>query len=155
MGVRPRAVLHSPFQISHITSVNDISWRLRPHGVGRKKQAGNDQRRFKKLSTEKKSYPQVISCKKLGLDYYNSMPNNNDLVNRPFADLQERLDSVSRLDREADQITNRREVDYRAICNYLNSEIFHLISSVDDPQVKAWAREIVTKLHDMVGKDIL
>ena len=49
----------------------------------------------------------------------------------------------------------RREVDYRAICNYLNSEIFHLISSVDDPQVKAWARKIVTNLHNMVGKDIL
>ena len=80
---------------------------------------------------------------------------NNDIINRPFADLQERLDSVSRLDRETDDITNRREVDYRAICNYLNSEIFHLISSVDDPQVKAWARKIVTKLHNMVGKDIL
>lgn len=118
------------------------------------KQAGNDERRFKKLSTEKKSYPQVISCKKLGLDYYNRMPNNNDLVNRPFADLQERLDSVSRLDRD-DQITNRREVDYRAICDYLNSEIFHLIASVDDPKVKAWARKIVTNLHSMVGKDIL
>ena len=80
---------------------------------------------------------------------------NNDIINRPFADLQERLDSVSRLDRHTDDITNRREVDYRAICNYLNSEIFHLISSVDDPQVKAWARKIVTKLHNMVGKDIL
>ena len=80
---------------------------------------------------------------------------NNNIINRPFADLQERLDSVSRLDREADQITNRREVDYRAICNYLNSEIFHLISSVDDPQVKAWARKIVSNLHNMVGKDIL
>ena len=80
---------------------------------------------------------------------------NNDIINRPFADLQERLDSVSRLDRQTDDITNRREVDYRAICNYLNSEIFHLISSVDDPQVKAWARKIVTKLHTMVGKDIL
>ena len=80
---------------------------------------------------------------------------NNDIINRPFADLQERLDSVSRLDRQTDDITNRREVDYRAICNYLNSEIFHLIASVDDPQVKAWARKIVTKLHTMVGKDIL
>ena len=58
------------------------------------------------------------------------------------------------LDR-TDDVTNRREVDYRAICNYLNSEIFHLITSVDDPQVKAWARKIVTKLHNMVGKDIL
>jgi len=83
------------------------------------------------------------------------MPNNKtDLVNRPFADLQERLDEVSRLDRD-DQITNRREVDYRAICNYLNSEIFHLISSVDDPKVKAWARKIVNDLHNMVGKNIL
>jgi len=83
------------------------------------------------------------------------MPNNKtDLVNRPFADLQERLDSVSRLDRD-NQISNRREVDYRAICDYLNSEIFHLIASVDDPKVKAWARKIVTNLHSMVGKDIL
>ena len=42
------------------------------------------------------------------------MPNNNnDLVNRPFADLQERLDSVSRLDRETDQITNRRETSLK------------------------------------------
>ena len=80
---------------------------------------------------------------------------NNDIINRPFADLQERLDSVSRLDRQTDDITNRREVDYRAICNYLNSEIFHLIASVDDPKVKAWARKIVSKLHEMVGKDIL
>ena len=80
---------------------------------------------------------------------------NNDIINRPFADLQESLDSVSRLDRQTDDITNRREVDYRAICNYLNSEIFHLISSVDDPKVKAWARKIVSDLHNMVGKYIL
>ena len=79
---------------------------------------------------------------------------NNDLVNRPFADLQERMAEVERLKR-SDDITNRREVDYRAICDYLNSEIFHLIATVDDPQVKAWARKIVTKLHTMVGKDIL
>ena len=84
-----------------------------------------------------------------------TMPsNNNDIINRPFADLQERMAEVDRLERN-DDITNRRDVDYRAICNYLNSEIFHLISSVDDPQVKAWARKIVTKLHNMVGKDIL
>ena len=76
---------------------------------------------------------------------------NNDLVNRPFADLQERMAEVERLKTD-EIITSRREVDYRAICNYLNSEIFHLISSVDDPQVKAWARKIVTKLHNMVGK---
>ena len=60
---------------------------------------------------------------------------NNNIINRPFADLHERMAEVERLDR-TDDITNRREVDYRAICNYLNSEIFHLISSVDDPQVK-------------------
>ena len=96
-----------------------------------------------------------MSCKKLGLDYYNSMPNNNDLVNRPFADLQERLDSVSRLDREADQITNRREADYRALCNYLNPEIFHRISSVDYPQVNAWTRQHGPKRHDMAGNALL
>ena len=79
---------------------------------------------------------------------------NNDIINRPFADLQERMAEVERLDR-TDDITNRREVDYRALCNYLNSEIFHLISSVDDPKVKAWARKIVSDLHNMVGKDIL
>ena len=83
------------------------------------------------------------------------MPNdNNGIINRPFADLQERMAEVERL-RRSDDVTNRREVDYRAICDYLNSEIFHLIASVDDPQVKAWARKIVTKLHTMVGKDIL
>ena len=80
--------------------------------------------------------------------------NNNDIINRPFADLQERMAEVERLKR-SDDITNRREVDYRAICDYLNSEIFHLIATVDDPQVKAWARKIVTKLHTMVGIDIL
>ena len=80
--------------------------------------------------------------------------NNNDIINRPFADLQERMAEVERL-RRSDDVTNRREVDYRAICDYLNSEIFHLIATVDDPQVKAWARKIVTKLHTMVGKDIL
>ena len=78
---------------------------------------------------------------------------NNDIINRPFADLQERMAEVDRL--RNDDITNRREVDYRAICNSLNSEIFHLIASVDDPKVKAGARKIVSDLHNMVGKDIL
>ncbi len=82
------------------------------------------------------------------------MPNNNNLVNRPFADLQERLDNVQRQERNDVNTIDRRDM-YRAIATYLDSEIFHLISSVDDPQVKAWARKIVTKLHDMVGKDIL
>jgi len=83
------------------------------------------------------------------------MPNdNNSIINRPFADLQERLAEVERLERDS-AIQSRREVDYRAICNYLNSEIFHLIATVDDPQVKAWARKIITKLHEMVGSRIL
>ena len=58
---------------------------------------------------------------------------------------------VERLKTDDSQI---EEVDYRAICNYLNSEILHLISSVDDPQVKAWARKIVTN-YMILGKDIL
>ena len=106
----------------------------------------------------RKSYPQlfiIITCNKLGYMHDRRMPsNNNDIINRPFADLQERMAEVDRL-RRSDDVTNRREVDYRAICNYLNSEIFHLISSVDDPKVKAWARKIVSDLHNMVGKDIL
>ena len=97
----------------------------------------------------------IITCNKLGYVHTRTMPSdNNDIINRPFADLQERMAEVDRLKR-SDDITNRREVDYRAICNYLNSEIFHLIASVDDPKVKAWARKIVTDLHNMVGKDIL
>ena len=51
---------------------------------------------------------------------------NNDIINRPFANLQERMAEVERLDR-TDDITNRREVDYRAICNYLNSKFFILL----------------------------
>ena len=97
----------------------------------------------------------IITCNKLGYVQDRRMPsNNNDIINRPFSDLKERMAEVDRLER-TDDITNRREVDYRAICNYLNSEIFHLISSVDDPKVKAWARKIVNDLHNMVGKDIL
>ena len=41
---------------------------------------------------------------------------NNDIINRPFADLQERMAEVDRL-RRSDDVTNRREVDYRAICD--------------------------------------
>ena len=67
---------------------------------------------------------------------------NNDIINRPFADLQERMAEVERLDR-TDDITNRREVDYRAICNYLNSEIFHLIASVDDPKTQFGTQDVV------------
>jgi len=65
-----------------------------------------------------KSYPQlsiIRSCNKLGYGHNGIMPsNNNDIINRPFADLQERMAEVDRLKR-SDDITNRREVDYRAI----------------------------------------
>ena len=109
------------------------------------------------LVKSRKSYPQLFiisTCNKLGYSHNGIMPSdNNDIINRPFADLQERMAEVNRL-RRSDDITNRREVDYRAICNYLNSEIFHLIASVDDPQVKAWAKKIVNNLHNMVGRDI-
>ena len=110
------------------------------------------------LVKSSKTYPQIFiisTCNKLGYGHNKIMPSdNNDLINRPFADLQKRMADVERLKTD-EFITSRREVDYRAICNYLNSEIFHLISSVDDPQVNAWARKIVTNLHNMVGKDIL
>jgi hypothetical protein len=43
------------------------------------------------------------------------MPNdNNGIINRPFADLQERLAEVETLDRD-NALNNRREVDYRGI----------------------------------------
>ena len=54
------------------------------------------------------------------------MPNNNDLVNRPFADLQERLDNVQRQERSDVETINRKDM-YRAIATYLDSEIYHLI----------------------------
>jgi len=41
------------------------------------------------------------------------MPNNNNgIINRPFADLQERLAEVDRLDRD-NTIQTKKEVDYR------------------------------------------
>ena len=51
---------------------------------------------------------------------------NNDIINRPFADLQERMAEVDRLKR-SDDITNRREVDYRAICTILILKFFILL----------------------------
>ena len=82
------------------------------------------------------------------------MPNNNnDIINRPFADLQERMAEVERL-RRTDDITTKREVDYRAICNYLNGEIYHLIATTSDAQVKQWGRNLIAKLSQM-HKDII
>jgi hypothetical protein len=75
------------------------------------------------------------------------MPNNNDVVNRPFADLQERLAEVERLERD-DTLTTRKEVDYRAIANFLSNEIYHLITTTSDAEIKAWGRQLLSKLAD-------
>ena len=55
------------------------------------------------------------------------MPNdNNGIINRPFADLQERLAEVETLDRD-NTLNTRKEVDYRGIANFLSGEIFILL----------------------------
>jgi hypothetical protein len=75
------------------------------------------------------------------------MPNNNnDIINRPFADLQERMAEVERL-RRSDDITTKKEVDYRAICNYLSGEIYHLIATTSNAEVKEWGRNLISKLQ--------
>ncbi len=79
--------------------------------------------------------------------YFIIMPNNNDVINRPFADLQERLAEVERLERD-DTPTTRKEVDYRAIANFLSNEKYHLITTTSDPEVKAWGRQLLSKLAD-------
>ena len=81
------------------------------------------------------------------------MPNNNNLVNRPFADLQERLDSVQRQERSDVNTVDRRDI-YRAIATYLDSEIYHLIVNTDNPEIKTWGRRILNKVAEM-HKDIL
>lgn len=81
------------------------------------------------------------------------MPNNNNLVNRPFADLQERLDSVQRQERSDVNTIDRRDI-YRAIATYLDSEIYHLIVNTDNPEIKTWGRRILNKVAEM-HKDIL
>ena len=81
------------------------------------------------------------------------MPNNNDLVNRPFADLQERLDSVQRQERSDVNTVDRRDI-YRAIATYLDSEIYHLIVNTDNAEIKQWGRRILNKVAEM-HKDIL
>ena len=76
------------------------------------------------------------------------MPNNNNgIINRPFADLQERLAEVERLDRD-NTIQTKKEVDYRAIANFLSNEIYHLITTTSDAEVKQWGRQLLSKLAD-------
>ena len=81
------------------------------------------------------------------------MPNNNNLVDRPFADLQERLDNVQRQERNDVNTIDRRDM-YRAIATYLDSEIYHLIVSTDNAEIKQWGRRILNKVAEM-HKDIL
>tara|TARA_R100001163_G_scaffold57868_1_gene45938 strand:- start:167 stop:556 length:390 start_codon:yes stop_codon:yes gene_type:complete len=109
---------------------------------------GCDQK-VQKLSTEKILY----TCNKLGLIYFRLMPNNNDLVNRPFADLQERLDNVQRQERSDVETINRKDM-YRAIATYLDSEIYHLILNTNNPEIKAWGRRVLDRIAEM-HKDIL
>jgi len=76
------------------------------------------------------------------------MPNNNNgIINRPFADLQERLAEVETLDRD-NTIQTKKEVDYRAIANFLSNEIYHLIATTSDAEVKQWGRQLLSKLAD-------
>ena len=81
------------------------------------------------------------------------MPNNNNLVNRPFADLQGRLDNVQRQERNDVNTIDRRDM-YRAIATYLDSEIYHLIVNTDNAEIKQWGRRILNKVAEM-HKDIL
>ena len=76
------------------------------------------------------------------------MPNDNNLTLRPFADVEERLDDTTRITREN---KTRREVDYRAIADLLSSEIYNLIATTDDAQVKAWGRNLLTKLQGKIN----
>jgi|TARA_A100001015_G_scaffold3224_1_gene4357 hypothetical protein len=81
------------------------------------------------------------------------MPNNNDLVNRPFANLQERLDNVQRQERADVETINRKDM-YRAIATYLDSEIYHLILNTNNVEIKAWGKRVLSKLAEM-HKDII
>ena len=85
--------------------------------------------------------------------YFRLMPNNNDLVNRPFADLQERLDNVQRQERSDVETINRKDM-YRAIATYLDSEIYHLILNTNNPEIKTWGRRVLDRIAEM-HKDIL
>ena len=81
------------------------------------------------------------------------MPNNNDLVNRPFANLQERLDNVQRQERADVETINRKDM-YLAIATYLDSEIYHLILNTNNVEIKAWGKRVLSKLAEM-HKDII
>jgi hypothetical protein len=81
------------------------------------------------------------------------MPSNNDLVNRPFANLQERLDNVQRQERADVETINRKDM-YRAIATYLDSEIYHLILNTNNVEIKAWGKRVLSKLAEM-HKDII
>jgi len=81
------------------------------------------------------------------------MPNNNDLVNRPLANLQERLDNVQRQERADVETINRKDM-YRAIATYLDSEIYHLILNTNNVEIKAWGKRVLSKLAEM-HKDII
>jgi len=61
--------------------------------------------------------------------------------------LQERLAEVDRLDRD-NTIQTKKEVDYRGIANFLSSEIYHLIITTSDAEVKKWGRQLLSKLAD-------
>jgi hypothetical protein len=76
------------------------------------------------------------------------MPNDNNLTLRPFADVEERLDDTTRIAREN---KTRREVDYRAIADLLSSEIYNLIATTDDPKVKQWGRNLLSKLQGRIN----
>lgn len=82
------------------------------------------------------------------------MPNNNNgIINRPFADLQERLDNVQRQERADVETINRKDM-YRAIATYLDSEIYHLILNTNNVEIKAWGKRVLSKLAEM-HKDII
>ena len=84
------------------------------------------------------------------------MPNNNDVINRPFQDLQERLADADRMERLDN--TEQKGVDYRAIANFLSGEIYHLVNTTSDPQVKEWGLELIRKFsaqHKNLLDDLL
>ena len=140
----PFSILEKQITLGHSVRNGGLPrWELREVWV-----LGCDQK-VQKLSTEKILY----TCNKLGLVYFILMPNNNDLVNRPFADLQERLDNVQRQERSDVETINRKDM-YRAIATYLDSEIYHLILNTNNSEIKAWGRRILDRIAEM-HKDIL
>ena len=84
------------------------------------------------------------------------MPNNNDIINRPFRDLQERLADADRMERLDN--TEQKGVDYRAIANFLSGEIYHLVNTTSDPKVKEWGLQLIRKFsaqHTNLLDDLL